>query len=160
MTRSCEAEDVLHGDGVVFHPNQLADLGHFPAAVGESLEMHDHVDGADDLRSDRPHRQVEAGHEHQRLDPRQRVAWLVGMKRRHRAVVPGVHGLQHVERFSAPDLADDEPVGPHAQRAGDQLPHADGLSIGCGRPRLEPGHVALAQPQLGGVFNGDYPVVI
>ena len=109
-------------------------MGHLAAAVGKSFQMHDHVDGTHDLRPDRPHRQVEAGHEHQRLDPRQGVARLVGVERGHGAVVPSVHGLQHVERFWAPDLADYEPVRPHAQGAGYQLPHVDGPATGCGRP--------------------------
>ena len=37
-----------------------------------------------------------------------------GMDRRHRALVTGVHGLNHVEGFGAPALTDDDPVGPHS----------------------------------------------
>jgi hypothetical protein len=33
----------------------------------------------------------------------------------HGAVVAGVHGLEHVQRFTAAALADDDAVGPHAE---------------------------------------------
>ena len=46
---------------------------------------------------------------------RQRVARGVRVDGRERAVVAGVHRLEHVERLGAADLADDDPVGPHAQ---------------------------------------------
>ena len=46
---------------------------------------------------------------------------VVGVDRRHRAVVAGVHRLKHVERFAGANLADDDPVGPHAQRVLDQV---------------------------------------
>ena len=45
----------------------------------------------------------------------------VGVHGRQRAVVAGVHRLQHVERLGAADLADDDPVGPHAQRVAHQV---------------------------------------
>ena len=36
-----------------------------------------------------------------------------------RAVVTGVHGLEHVEGFAGTTFADDDPLGPHAQRVAD-----------------------------------------
>ena len=39
------------------------------------------------------------------------LAWQRG----HRAVVAGVHGLEHVERFGTAALADDDAFGPHTQ---------------------------------------------
>ena len=61
------------------------------------------------------------GHQHHRLDAGERVARRVGVDRRQRAVVARVHGLQHVERLGAADLADDDAVGPHAQRVAHEL---------------------------------------
>ena len=46
----------------------------------------------------------------------------VGVAGRQRALVAGVHGLQHVEGLAAADLADDDAVGSHAQRVADELP--------------------------------------
>ena len=59
---------------------------------------------------------VEVGHRHHRVEAVQRVARAVGVDGRQAAVVAGVHGLQHVERLVAADLADDDAVRPHAQR--------------------------------------------
>ena len=48
-------------------------------------------------------RQIEARHQHHVLDAGERVARGVGVDRRQRAVVAGVHRLQHVERLAAAD---------------------------------------------------------
>src|SRR5918993_1010676 len=50
-----------------------------------------------------------------------RIARRVGVHGRERAVVSRVHRLQHVERFFAPDLADDDAVRAHAERVHDKL---------------------------------------
>ena len=55
----------------------------------------------------------------------ERVAGRVGVQRRQRAVVAGVHRLEHVERLGAADLADDDAVGPHAQRVAHQVADRD-----------------------------------
>jgi hypothetical protein len=47
------------------------------------------------------------------------------MGRRQRAVVSGVHGLEHVERLATADLADDDPVGAHPKGVPDQVPIGD-----------------------------------
>ena len=73
------------------------------------------VEGRGHLLADGPHRQVEAGHEDHRLEAGQRVARAVGVDRGDRAVVAGVHGLEHVEGLAGTALADDDAVGPHAQ---------------------------------------------
>ena len=106
--------------------------------------MDDQVERRRDLLPDRPHRQVEPGHQHHRLDTRERVARRVRVDRRERAVVAGVHRLEHVERLGAAHLADDDPVGPHAERVADELADRDlALALDVLRARLEPEHVAL-----------------
>ena len=45
------------------------------------------------------------------------LAWMVVIE----PVVAGVHGLEHVEHLGAADLADDDPVGPHAERVPDEV---------------------------------------
>ena len=85
-------------------------------AVMHALDMHDQVDRADDLLADGAHRQLERPHLHHVLDAGQRIARGVGVDRAHRAVMAGVHRLQHVERFRPAHLADDDAIGPHAQR--------------------------------------------
>ena len=68
----------------------------------------------------------------------------------------GVHGLQHVEGFLAAALAEDDAVGPHAQRVLDQLALADfALAFDVGRPRLHAADMRLLQLQFGGVLDGD-----
>ena len=66
----------------------------------------------------------------------------VGVDRRERAVVAGVHRLQHVERLGAANLADDDPVGAHAQGVAHEVADRDlALALDVRRARLEPQHV-------------------
>ena len=109
---------------VALHARDLGDLRDAPGAVDEPADVDDQVERRGDLLADRLHRQVEAGHQHHHLEPVQRVARRVGVDRRQRAVVAGVHGLEHVERLGAADLADDDAVGPHAQRVAHQVADA------------------------------------
>ena len=89
------------------------------------------VDGRGDLLADGPDRQVDAGHEHHGLEADERVARAVGVDRGQRAVVAGVHGLEHVEGLAAAALADDDAVGPHAQGVAHEV--ADGDLRPCPR---------------------------
>ena len=90
----------------------------------------------------------------------ERVARRVRVHRAERAVVARVHRLEHVERLGAADLADDDAVRPHAQRVADELADRDlALALDVLRPRLEPQHVALVEPELGGVLDRDDPLV-
>ena len=67
-----------------------------------------------------------------------------------------VHRLEHVERLGAANLADDDAVGPHAQRVADEIADADlALALDVGGARLEPDHVLLLELQLGGVLDRD-----
>ena len=61
------------------------------------------------------------GAERERLDPGERVVGAVRVHGRKRTVVSGVARLQHVERFAAAHLADDDAIGAHAQRAANEL---------------------------------------
>ena len=125
-------------------------------AVAEARLLDDQLDRRRDLLPHRPLRQVGRAHRDHRLDAGQRIARRVGVDGGQRAVVAGVHRLQHVERFLAADLADDDAVGTHTQGVDHQLALADGaLAFDVGRPRLEPRDVLLVQLQLGGVLDRD-----
>src|SRR6476646_10456816 len=63
-----------------------------------------------------PDRQVEPRHPDHHFEPAEGVARVVGVDGGHAPVVAGVHRLEHVERLGPAALADDDPVGPHAQR--------------------------------------------
>ena len=83
------------------------------------------------------------------------------MNRGQRTVVAGVHGLEHVERFFAAHLADDDAIGTHAQSVDDELPLPDrALAFDVGRARLEPHDVLLVQLQFGRVLDGDDALAI
>ena len=142
-------------------PEHLGDVGDAPGAVTEPLDVDDQVERRGDLLSDGPGRQVEAGHQHHRLDAGQRVTRAVGVHRRQRAVVAGVHGLEHVQRLGATDLAHDDAVGPHAEGVADQVPDGDlALALDVGRASLQADDVVLVQLQLDGVFDGDDALVV
>ena len=86
-------------------------------------------------------------------------AGRVRVARGQRAFVPGVHRLHHVEGFAAPYLADDDAIGPHAERVANQ--RADrhrAETVRVRRPRFEAHDVVARQAQLGRVFDGDHPL--
>ena len=129
-------------------------------AVGQAL-LDDDVDGGGDLLADGAHRQVHAGHQHHGLEAGDGVARGVGVDGGQRAVVAGVHGLEHVEGLAAAALADDDAVRPHAQRVAHQVADRDcALALDVGRPGLELHHVVLLELQLGRVLDGDDALVV
>ena len=156
-----EGEQVLQGDDVALHADHLGDVGDAARAVLETGLLDDQVDGAGDLLADGADRQVHAGHQHHGLETGERVTRGVGVQRRDRAVVAGVHGLEHVEGGGVADLTDDDAVGAHAQRVADQVADRDlALALDVRRAGLEPEHVVLVQPELGGVLDGDDALVV
>ena len=62
-------------------PCDLGDVGDATRAVPETGEVHDQVERGRHLLTDGPDRQVEAGHEHQRLEAGERVTGAVGVDR-------------------------------------------------------------------------------
>ena len=72
----------------------------------------------------------------------------------------GVHGLEHVERLGAANLADDDAVGAHAQGVADELANLDlAAAFDVRRPRLERHDMVLLQLKLGGVLDRDDALV-
>ena len=64
-------------------------------------------------------------------------------------------------RLPAADLADHDPVRPHAQRVADQVADGDlALALDVRRPALQPDHVVLLELQLHGVLDGDDPLAV
>ena len=156
-----EQEDVLEGDDVALHALHLGDVGDAAGAVAQAGEVHDEVEGRGHLLADGPHRQVEAGHQGHGLDAGQRVARGVGVDGGDRAVVAGVHGLEHVEGLAGAALADHDAVGAHTQGVADQV--ADGdltLALDVRRAGLEGQHVLLVELELLGVLDGDDALVV
>src|SRR3990172_3686872 len=98
-----ELEEVLELDLIALHAGDLADLDDLARPVRQARHLDDRVDGRAHLVADRLRRDVDAGHQHERLHAVQAVARRVGVDGGDRAVVAGVHGLEHVERLGAPD---------------------------------------------------------
>ena len=99
---------------------------------------------------------VQAAHGDHGFEAAQRVARRVGVNRGQRAVVAGVHGLQHVQRFLAAHLTDDDAVGTHTQRVDHQLALLDrAFAFDVGGPRFQAHDVVLVQLQFGRVFDRD-----
>jgi hypothetical protein len=72
-----------------------------------------------------------------------------------------VHGLEHVERLAAANLADDDPIGAHPERVADQVANRHfSFALDVRGPCLERDDVRLDQKQLGRVLDGDQPLVI
>ena len=138
----------LGGDG--------GDLGDAARAVGEAVDLHDHVDRRVDLVAQRLEGDLQLAHRRQRLQAVDRVVARVGVHGHQRALVAGVERLQHVERLAAADLADDDPVGAHAQRVAHEVADRDlAAALDVGRAGLERDDVRLLEAQLGVVLDGD-----
>ncbi len=61
----------------------------------------------------------------------------------------GIHRLEHVQRFRATDLADDDAIGAHAQCVDHQIARENpAASLDIHRPRLHPDDVLLVQRDL------------
>ena len=87
------------------------------------------------------------------------------MDRRRRAVVPGVERLEGVEGLAGqPDLAHDQPVGPHPQGVRDEVADVEqpalGLAAGevVGVDRLEVEAVGVVERELGRVLDDAHPL--
>ena len=136
-------------------------MGDPPHAVAHARDLDDHVEGRRDLGAHGLGRQVDARQADHVLQPGQGLAGPVGVDRAERAVVARVHGLQHVDGLAAAHLAQDDPVGAHAQGVLHQVAHGDvALAFQVGRPRFQPHHVGLLELQLGGVLDGDDALVV
>ena len=73
----------------------------------------------------------------------------------------GVHRLEHVERLGSADLADDDAVGPHAQRVAHEVADRDlAVAFGVLDARLQPQHVLLVELELGRLLDRDEPIVL
>ena len=142
-------------------PDHLGDVGDAAGAVAQARGLHDHVDRSAQHLANGARRQRITAHRDHRFDARERLARAVGVQRAHRAVMAGIHGLQQVEGFRSAHLADDDPLGPHAQAVPHQVAHGDlAFALEIRRPRFEPDGVRLLQLQLGGVLAGDDALVV
>ena len=156
-----ELEQLLERDHLALHPLDLGDLDHTAGAVVEPVELDDEVERGGDVAPDRAQRQLVARHQDHRLDAVESIAGRVRVHGRERALVARVHRLEHVERLGAANLADDDPVGPHAERVADEIADRDlALALDVLRPRLEPEHVPLVELELGRVLDRDDPVAV
>src|SRR6478752_230326 len=156
-----EDEDVLHDDDIAFHALDLGDVDDLPGPVLEAALLDDEVHRGRDLLPDGPQGQVDAGHQDHRLEARQHVARAVGVAGRHRAVVAGVHGLEHVQGLTGTALSDDDPVRTHAQGVAHELADRDGaLALDVRGPGFQRHDVLLAELQLGRVLDRHDPLVV
>ena len=73
----------------------------------------------------------------------------------------GVHRLEHVQRFTATALADDDAIRPHAQGVDHQVANRDAATtFDVRRARLEGHDMILAKLELRGILDGDDAFVL
>ena len=143
------------------HAGNFGDGDNFAGAVREARDLNHGVNGGRDLVAHRALGNIQICHRNHVLDTGERVALRVGVDRGQRAVVTGVHGLQHVEGLFAAHLAQHDAVGTHTQAVDHQLPLPDrALAFNVRRAGFQPHHVFLLHLQFGGVFDGDDAFVI
>ena len=83
------------------------------------------------------------------------------MTGRQRAVVTGVHGLQHVKRFAGTDFADDNAVGAHTQGVAHQIANRNGaLTFQVRRAGFQGNHMLLLQTKFSRIFYGNNTFVV
>jgi hypothetical protein len=74
--------------------------------------------------------------------------------------VTGVHGLQHVNRFTRTDFTYNNAIGSHAQRIANEVPNGSfsGTFSICWST-FESQNMATREPKFGGVFDRDHPFI-
>src|SRR5437870_3609729 len=134
---------------------ELRDLSDPAHTSRVAFLMHDNVDAAPYLLANGLERQIDATHEGHRLDPHQRVWRAVRVRGGQGPAVPGIHRLQHVQGFPTAHLANDDPIGAHAERRSEKRTHVDGSGPFDARStRFERDHVGLRKAELRGVLDG------
>src|SRR5713226_734764 len=155
-----EHKNVLHGDQVALHAHAFGDVRDAAGTVAEARHLHEHVDSRADLLAHGTHAHVGVGHTDHDFQTSDGVAWIVGVYGGQRAIVTGVHGLQHIERLFATALTDDDAVGAHTEGVDHKFADANvALAFDVRRAGLHPRHMRLAQAQLCRVFDGDDALV-
>ena len=150
------AEKVLEDDDVAFHLLYFSDVGDFTRTVLDTGLVNDEIDSRRDLAADGADRQFEAAHEHHGFHTGQHIAGAIRMGSGEGAVVAGIHGLQHVQRFTATDFADDDAVRSHTEGILHQVADGDGaFAFDVRRARFQGHHVGLLKTKFSGVFDGD-----
>ena len=114
-------EQITQRHDLALHAGDLDHVLHAAHAIAHALYMYDQVQRACDVHADRAQRQIAGCHEHHVLETVEGIARRVRVHGRHRAVMAGVHRLQHVKCFSAANLANDDAVGPHAKGIAHQF---------------------------------------
>ena len=114
-----------------------------------------------DLRADGRRGQL-ATHQDHRLQPADHILRTVCVTGRQRAVVAGIHRLQHVQSRSVTHLADDDPVRSHPQRRPDQIPDTDlQVSFQIRVPRFQTDDVlCVRNPQFRRILDRDDPFLL
>src|SRR5258708_2141740 len=79
-----EAEDLLHGDHVLFHAHDLGDRTDAATAVLLPFGLNHHIDGRGDLLTYGPRRDLKSGHADHLFDTAEGVTRGIGVDRGHR----------------------------------------------------------------------------
>ena len=145
---------------MLLHAHDLGDRRHLAGAVAHAVQLDDQVDRARHLLTDCANWKVHPGHQDQRLETSQPIARAVRVQSRHRPVVARVHGLKHVEGFTATTLADHDALWSHTERVDHESLDRDlAFAVDVLRPRLQPADVLLVQLKLGRVLDCDDAVL-
>src|ERR1019366_6134521 len=151
-------EDILQADDVAVGAGHFGHVGDAAGAVAHARDLHDDVNGRRHLVPQCLLRQAQVGHQRHGFNSCQRVPRIVGVNGGYRTVVAGVHGLQHIQRFSSAHLADHDAVGPHTQRVDDQLTLMyRTFPLDIRRPALQADHMFLLQLKLSRILDGHDP---
>src|SRR5262249_48595840 len=139
----------------------LGDALHAPGAVAHAHQLDDDVQGRGHLHPSDVDRQRHVAHQAQGFQTDGGVARGVGVDGGQGAGVAGQHRLDQVQRLAAADLADDDAVGPHAQRVHEQVADGDlAVAVGPRRLGLEVDGVRLVELELGRVLDDDDALVV
>src|SRR5882757_4766224 len=144
--RASKREDLRHRDDVAFHAGDFLNADNASATVLATLNLDHDVDCGGNLRTQRPNRKCNACHRHHRLNAAQCISCRVCVYSRQGTVMAGVHGLEHVEGFSAAHLADNDTIRPHSQAVSEQFTLRDfTFSLNVWRARLQSHDMGLLE---------------
>ena len=100
---------------------------------------------------------LDVRHHHHVLHTREAFARGVGVERRHRAVMAGVHRGEQIEALRSTNFAQDDAVRTHTQSVDDEVANGDrALAFEVRRTGFERQPVRLLQTKLGRVLDRDH----
>ena len=87
----------------------------------KTRDVHEQVNSRGHLLANRPVGQVKVSHGDHRVQSMEGITGRICMDGRQTTIMTGIHRLQHVDRFVATHLAENDAIGTHTKSVDDEV---------------------------------------